>query len=118
MKNSSFIVRNVMATVCAWSLVLPSARAADPVTPAEQKPAVAGQDAVTKEATANGIVGQLIVTVGKSLIIDSPMSIKRFASANGNLVDIQPISPKEFNEVVDDAKEVYGELHPSSMANN
>jgi pilus assembly protein CpaC len=72
------------------------AGAAAPVTPAEPKPAAAPQpDAVSKQATPNGIVGQLTVTVGKSLTIDSPLAIKRVATANGALVDAQAISPKE-----------------------
>jgi pilus assembly protein CpaC len=65
----------------------------EPVTPAEAKPAV--QDQVTKQATPNGVVGQLTVTVGKSLAIDSPLPIKRLAFANGALVDAQAIGPKE-----------------------
>jgi pilus assembly protein CpaC len=40
-------------------------------------------------------VGQLTVTVGKSLAIDSPLPIKRLAFANGALVDAQAIGPKE-----------------------
>ena len=68
-------------------------RAVEPVTPAEQK-AAAAQDAVSKTA-APGVVGQLVVTVGKSLIIDSPLAIKRLAFANGTMVDAQAIGPKE-----------------------
>jgi pilus assembly protein CpaC len=40
-------------------------------------------------------VGQLTVTVGKSLAIDSPLAIKRLAIANGTMVDAQSIGPKE-----------------------
>ena len=35
------------------------------------------------------------VTVGKSLIIDSPLNIERISVANGNLADAVAISPKE-----------------------
>ena len=48
-----------------------------------------------KQATPNGVVGQLTVTVGKSLAIDSPLAIKRLAFANGTMVDAQAIGPKE-----------------------
>jgi pilus assembly protein CpaC len=85
--------RNFAAALCAWPLLIAPAMAV-PVTPAEQKAAVA-QDAVSKQATPNGIVGQLTVTVGKSLTIDSPLAIKRLATANGSLVEAQAISPRE-----------------------
>ena len=86
--------RNLIATACACALLAPSATAMEPVTPAEAKSAVT-QDQVTKQATPNGVVGQLTVTVGKSLAIDSPLPIKRLAFANGSLVDVQAIGPKE-----------------------
>jgi pilus assembly protein CpaC len=93
--RTGYILQNLLATVCAWSLVLPSVSVAGPVTPAEPKTAAATQDLVSKEATPNGVVGQLTVTVGKSLTIDSPLVIKRISYANGALVDAQAISPKE-----------------------
>lgn len=82
----------VTASVCL--LLAPSVVAVEPVTPAEAKSAVA-QDQVTKQATPNGVVGQLTVTVGKSLAIDSPLPIKRLSYANGTLVEAQAIGPKE-----------------------
>jgi pilus assembly protein CpaC len=39
--------------------------------------------------------GKLTVTVGKSLIIDSPMNIQRISVANGDLVEAVAINPKE-----------------------
>jgi pilus assembly protein CpaC len=82
-----------MATACACLLLAPWVTSAAPVTPAEAKPAI--QDQVTKQATPNGVVGQLTVTVGKSLAIDSPLAIKRLAFANGTMVEAQAIGPKE-----------------------
>jgi pilus assembly protein CpaC len=73
-------------------MLAPPLSIAAPVTPAEPK---VTQDQVTKQATPNGVVGQLTVTVGKSLAIDSPLPIKRLAFANGALVDAQAIGPKE-----------------------
>jgi pilus assembly protein CpaC len=81
--------RFLLAAAC-W---LPAMPAADPVTPAEVKAPL--QDQVTKQATPDGVVGQLTVTVGKSLAIDSPLAIKRLAFANGNMVEAQAIGPKE-----------------------
>jgi len=92
--RTGLIVRNLLAAAWVWSLASPFAAAAGPVAPAEPK-AAATQDAVSKQATPNGIVGQLTVTVGKALTIDSPLAIKRVAYANGALVDTQAISPKE-----------------------
>ena len=87
MTRTTQFVRNLAATTCALLLLVP------PVTAAEAKPAP--QDQVMKQATPNGVVGQLTVTVGKSLAIDSPLPIKRLAFANGTLVDAQAIGPKE-----------------------
>jgi len=84
--------QNLTATACVCLMLASPAAAVGPVTPAEPK---AVQDQVTKQATPNGVVGQLTVTVGKSLIIDSPLPIKRLAFANGTLVDAQAIGPKE-----------------------
>lgn len=41
------------------------------------------------------IVSKLIVTVGKSLMIDSPVKIKRIAAANSDLIEAVAIGPKE-----------------------
>jgi len=91
--RTGYFARN-LAAAAVWTLLAPAARAVGAVTPAELK-AGAPQDAVSKQATPNGVVGQLTVTVGKSLTIDSPLAIKRLATANGSLVDAQAISPKE-----------------------
>jgi pilus assembly protein CpaC len=40
-------------------------------------------------------VSKLIVTVGKSMVIDSPTKIKRISAANSDLVETVPIGPKE-----------------------
>ena len=37
-----------------------------------------------------------MVTVGKSLIIDSPLNIQRISVANGDLVEAVAISPRKF----------------------
>lgn len=39
--------------------------------------------------------GKLTVTVGKSLIIDSPLNIQRVSVANGDLVEAVAVNPKE-----------------------
>jgi pilus assembly protein CpaC len=82
-----------VALAVAAACWLPKLQADDPVTPAEVKAPI--QDQVTKAATPDGVVGQLTVTVGKSLAIDSPLPIKRLAFANGSMVEAQAIGPKE-----------------------
>src|ERR1035438_9759907 len=49
----------------------------------------AGDDANSKpqEAAPSGAPGKLVVTVGKSLIIDSPMKIQRISVSNGELIE-------------------------------
>ena len=42
-----------------------------------------------------GSVGKLVVTVGKSLIIDSPLDIRRLSVANGDLAEAVAVNPKE-----------------------
>jgi pilus assembly protein CpaC len=84
---------NFTRSLAACLLAASAAWPADPVTPAEVKAPM--QDQVTKQATPDGVVGQLVVTVGKSLAIDSPLPIKRLAFANGSIVEAQAIGPKE-----------------------
>ena len=57
----------------------------------------AGDDANSKpqEAAPSGAPGKLVVTVGKSLIIDSPMKIQRISVANGELIEAVAVNPKE-----------------------
>jgi pilus assembly protein CpaC len=42
-----------------------------------------------------GTDGKLLATVGKSLIIDSPLNIEKISVANGDLVEAVAINPKE-----------------------
>jgi pilus assembly protein CpaC len=70
----------VMAGLWLW--VAPSGRAGDEVP-------------TTQEAAPAGPPGKLVVTVGKSLIIDSPMKIQRISVANGDLIEAVAVNPKE-----------------------
>jgi len=49
----------------------------------------------TQEAAPSAAPGKLVVTVGKSLIIDSPMKIQRISVANGDLIEAVAVNPKE-----------------------
>lgn len=44
---------------------------------------------------ATSALGKLVVTVGKSLIIDSPLKIQRISVANGDLMEAVAVNPKE-----------------------
>lgn len=46
-------------------------------------------------APQSGLTGNLMVTVGKSITIDSPLNIQRVYYANGDLVEAVAINPKE-----------------------
>jgi pilus assembly protein CpaC len=48
-----------------------------------------------QEVTLAGGPGKLVVTVGKSLIIDSPTKIQRISVANGELIEVVAANPKE-----------------------
>ncbi len=62
---------------------MPDTKASDPAQAAEQAP------------PAGGVTGTLMVTVGKSITIDSPLNIQRVYYANGDLVEAVAINPKE-----------------------
>jgi len=47
------------------------------------------------QAAPDNPPGKLTVTVGKSLVIDSPLNIQRLSVADGNLVEAVAIGPKE-----------------------
>jgi pilus assembly protein CpaC len=74
----------LLAAWLAPAVVLSGADSA----PAKQEPAAAG-------APRPGIERQLVATVGKSLIIDSPLKIDKISVANGELVEAVAINPQE-----------------------
>ncbi|MEO8368690.1 MAG: pilus assembly protein N-terminal domain-containing protein [Candidatus Solibacter sp.] len=65
-----------------WLWVAPSGKAGDELP-------------TTQDASPAGPPGKLVVTVGKSLIIDSPMKIQRISVANGDLIEAVAVNPKE-----------------------
>lgn len=67
---------------CAWLCSVPAGRA--------------GGDEPKAQGTAPSVApGKLVVTVGKSLIIDSPMKIQRISVADGGLIEAVAVNPKE-----------------------
>jgi len=75
------IARIPLAAALVWLL------SGQPVGAAEIAPPTQ-QESVTGPA-------KLTVTVGKSLIIDSPLNIQRLSVANGDLVEAVAVNPKE-----------------------
>lgn len=51
--------------------------------------------AASQAAPQNSGPGKLTVTVGKSLVIDSPINIRRVSVANGDLIEAVAVNPKE-----------------------
>jgi Flp pilus assembly secretin CpaC len=49
------------------------------------------QDGASKSTSTR----ELTITVGKSLMVDSPSAIKRISVANADLADVRAINPKE-----------------------
>ena len=76
----------LFAATFLWALA-PWQAAAATVLESQAQPA-------QNEAGANA-PGRLTVTVGKSLIIDSPLNIQRISVANGDLVEAVAVNPKE-----------------------
>jgi pilus assembly protein CpaC len=79
-----------LASSLVLSVVLAAAEPTEPAKPSTPSTqGAAGQQATPAKPEA------LLVTVGKTLIIDSPLDIERIAIANENLVDAVPIHSKE-----------------------
>jgi len=76
-----------VSAACLCTLPSRAQSAVEPTVPA------ADQDAA-QNAPASG-PGKLVVTVGKSLIIDSPLKIQRISYANGDLIEAVAVNPKE-----------------------
>ena len=73
-----------LAALAAVSVPMPAA-----------EPAVPGRAQEPPRHVAPPIDGKLTATVGKSLIIDSPLKIEKISVANGELVEAVAINPKE-----------------------
>src|ERR1035437_10504526 len=71
----------LLAAAVVWLLSERPVRASESGPPAQQEN-VSGP-------------AKLTVTVGKSLIIDSPLNIQRISVANGELVEAVAVNPKE-----------------------
>ena len=84
MTRTSGIAICLLAAWMAPAIVLSGADSA----PSNQEPAAAG-------SSRSGIEGKLVATVGKSLIIDSPLKIDKISVANGELVEAIAINPQE-----------------------
>src|ERR1700747_1140702 len=76
-----------LLSVAVWS---PALRADDPVT--EQAP---GPSSAAPQETTGLVTKDLSVTVGKSLVVDSPVNIQRVSVATPALAEAVAISPKE-----------------------
>src|SRR5581483_11902850 len=84
--NPRWVTTLALLSASAWS---PALRADDPTT--EQAP---GPISAMQEPTGL-VTKELSVTVGKSLVVDSPVNIQRVSVANPALAEAVAISPKE-----------------------
>jgi pilus assembly protein CpaC len=82
-----YVATLALLSTAVWSPVL---RADDPTT--EQAP---GPSSGTPQETTGLVTKDLSVTVGKSLVVDSPVNIQRVSVANPSLAEAVAISPKE-----------------------
>jgi pilus assembly protein CpaC len=72
----------LLTATAVWLWNAPASRAGDEDIPKPQEASPAAP-------------GKLMVTVGKSLIIDSPMKIMRISVADGGLIEAVAVNPKE-----------------------
>jgi pilus assembly protein CpaC len=84
----------VLAIAASGSLLSNRPLAASAAEPAAAKQAAPAPEHVSGQAP-NGGPGKLVVTVGKSLIIDSPLKIERISVANGDLAEAVAVKPNE-----------------------
>ncbi len=63
--------------------------------PAQDAAAAAADTAPQAQSETPAAPGKLIVTVGKSLLIDSPLNITRVTIANGQVAEAVAVNPKE-----------------------
>jgi pilus assembly protein CpaC len=82
---------------CGSMLCLQTARGAEPASPtAGQSASPSAQGAGgAQQGAPGGPLAKLVVTVGKSLIIDSPLDIRRLSVANGDLAEAVAVNPRE-----------------------
>src|SRR5689334_11295198 len=76
-----------LLSAAAWQ---PALRADEPTT--EQAP---GPSSAAPQETTGLVTKELSVTVGKSLVVDSPVNIQRVSVANPAMAEAVAISPKE-----------------------
>src|SRR6185369_1965371 len=57
--------------------------------------AAAAPEATTAQQAPQGAARDLFVTVGKSLVVDSPVNIQRVSVANGELAEALAVNPRE-----------------------
>ncbi len=74
---------------------VPVAAPQDPAPVAAARPEADATAAAPQDVQPAPGPGKLMVTVGKSLIIDSPMNIQRISVANGELIEAVAVNPKE-----------------------
>lgn len=79
--------------LCGSVLCWRPAQGAEPASPTTGRPPA--QEAAQPGAPSGAPQGKLVVTVGKSLIIDSPLDIRRLSVANGDLAEAVAVNPKE-----------------------
>ena len=92
MSKSQRLIGMLLSLACFASLP-PGARAQ---SAGETPNAAPPQDApAPQNPPATNSLGRLVVTVGKSLIIDSPLKIQRISVANGDLMEAVAVNPKE-----------------------
>jgi pilus assembly protein CpaC len=85
--NTKWVASIAIFSTLAWS---PAVRADDLST--EQAPA---PSSAAPQETAGLVTKDLSVTVGKSLVVDSPVNIQRVSVANPAMAEAVAISPKE-----------------------
>jgi pilus assembly protein CpaC len=85
------VISVLLSVACFCSLPTRAQSAAEPPAAAAES-----QDpAAPQNAPSTSGPGKLVVTVGKSLIIDSPLKIQRISVANGELMEAVAVNPKE-----------------------
>jgi pilus assembly protein CpaC len=88
-------ILTVLAIAGCGSLLSYRPQTASAAEPAAAKQAAPAPERVQGQTTPGAGPGKLVVTVGKSLIIDSPLKIERISVANGDLAEAVAVKPNE-----------------------
>jgi len=78
-----------------WSFLIFFAAAVSPLPARQAAGQTAGTGAVAQEGAASAQPRQLVVTVGKSLLLDSPVDVQRVSTVSDSVLEVVAVNSRE-----------------------